>query len=48
MIVIIRVSLSIGLLIMVYRETGPWTTVAIALLGLASEVAALMLRKEKP
>lgn len=37
---VIRWALSAGLLVMVYRETGPWTAGAIALLTIANEVAS--------
>jgi len=34
----VRLMLTVALLVMVYRETGPWTTVFLALLALANEV----------
>lgn len=38
-----RLILTVALLVMVYRETGPWTTFALALSAVAAEInAALM------
>jgi hypothetical protein len=41
---ILRLLLSAGLLVLAYQETGPWTTLSLALLFLNTELAALGLQ----
>jgi len=38
---IIRLLLSVGLLVMVYKETGGWTVTCLSLLVIAEELKAL-------
>jgi hypothetical protein len=38
----IRAVLTIALLVMVYRETGPWTVLVLALITVAIELQALL------
>ncbi len=42
---IIRIALTIGLLYLVYGETGPWTAAALALITVGLEVNVVLLRR---
>ena len=44
---IIRLALTGFILFMVYRETGPWTVVAFALIFLGTELSALVFAADK-
>jgi lipoprotein signal peptidase len=41
--IVVRIVLTAALLVMVYRETGPWTTLALALITAGVEAAGFML-----
>jgi len=41
----IRGILTVGLVVMVYRETGPWTALSIGLLVIAVEIIGAALKR---
>ena len=41
--IVVRLVLTAALLVMVFRETGPWTTLAMALMGAGLEACGFML-----
>lgn len=40
-----RLILTAALLVGVYSETGPWTTIALAFIALGQELVAFLLRR---